>query len=225
MSEISLDKIGLEEIEIAQALAQMEKHQAEAEYTKWQARREELNYVKERLEYDFQLDGIYTFSKAVTTKSANRLLHAMAMWHHHDPERPWTIHLNSVGGDIYAGLSIIDELIAHSIRGGGTHRVTIKTRGVAASMAGMILQAGDHRVMGRNSILMIHKGHGGAHGRAEEIGDTAEWLRRDTDEMIRFFLERTDKITRPEFLRKINRKDWWIYPSEALALGFVDEVA
>lgn len=205
-------------------MANLEKAQAEAEYAKWQAKREELNYLKEKLEHDYQLNGVYIFNKAVTEKSAGRLLRATEVWHHHDPHAPWTIILNSVGGGIYAGLSIIDDLIAHSIRGGGTHHITIKVRGVAASMGAMILQAGDKRVMGRNSMLMIHKGWGTTSGRTEELGDWAEWFRRDTDAMIRFFLDRTDRITRNQFLRRINRKDWWIWPDEALKFGFVDEV-
>lgn len=212
-------------VEVAKVLALGDKYQAEAEYAKWQAKREELAYREELLAHEWQLDGVYSFHEEVTQESADRLLQSMSIWHQHNSERPWTIQLNSVGGSIYAGNSIIDELIAHSLRGGGTHEITIKTRGVAASMGGMILQAGDHRVMGRNSMLMIHRGGAdGVHGTADVISDMAEWFRRDTDWMIGYFLDRTDAITRPEFLAKIDRRDWWLNSTEALDFGLVDRI-
>ena len=167
---------------------------------------------------------MYSFHDQVTQESSDRLLHMMSVWHRHDPSLPWTIHLNSVGGSIYEGNSIIDELISHSVRGGGTHEVTIKVRGVAASMGGMILQAADHRVIGRNSMLMIHKGNDGVSGTADEIADLAEWLRRDTEWMISFFLDRTNAVTREEFLTRIDRRDWWLNSTEAMDLGFVDRI-
>lgn len=208
----------------AKAVALFEKYQAEADYARWQARREELAYQQESLEHAWQLNGNYSFSNEVTQKSADRLLHAMSLWHQHDPAAPWTIYLNSTGGSVFAGNSIIDELIAHSRRGGGTHDVTIKVRGVALSMGSLILQAGDHRVIGRNSMLMIHKGSDVMAGTADDIADMAEWFKRDTDWMINYFLDRTDRITRAQFHAKIRRKDWWLNSTEALDLGFVDTV-
>lgn len=212
-------------VESAKVIALAKKYLAEAACAKWQAKREKLAYHEELLAHEWQLDGVYSFQEQVTQESADRLLQAMSVWHQHNPERSWTIHLNSVGGSIYAGNSIIDELIAHSLRGGGTHEITIKTRGIAASMGGMILQAADHRVIGRNSMLMIHRGNvDGVGGTADDIADMAEWFRRDTDWMISYFLDRTDAITRPEFLAKIDRRDWWLNSTEALELGFVDRV-
>lgn len=209
----------------AKVLALAQKYLAEAEYAKWLGKREELCYLEDQLSHDFNLDGLYSFHDEVTAESADNLLHAMSVWHRHDPNKPWTIHLNSVGGEIYAGLGIVDEIISHSLRGGGTHKITVKTRGLAASMGGIILQAGDHRWIGRNSQLMIHRGS--AHdigGTAEYITDLAEWFSRWTEAMIGYFLDRTDTITREEFLAKIDRRDWWLSAKEALEYGFVDKI-
>ena len=211
--------------DVAKVLSLGEKYQAEAEVARWQAKREELAYQEELLAHEWHFDGTYSFHDQVTQESADKLLQIMSVWHQHDPQRPWTIHLNSVGGSIHAGNSIIDELIAHSLRGGGTHEITIKTRGLAASMGGMILQAGDHRAIGRNSMLMIHRGGAdGVSGTADDIADVAEWFRRDTDWMISYFLDRTTAITREEFVAKIDRRDWWLNSTEALAIGFVDRI-
>lgn len=225
------DEFGAEEldiaatsVDIARVIALGEKYQAEADCARWQAKREKLAYKEERLAYEWQFNGTYSFHDAVTEESADKLFNMMSVWHQHDPHMPWTILLNSVGGTIHEGNGIIDELIGHSLRGGGTHEITIKTRGLAASMGGMILQAADHRVIGRNSLLMIHKGSADVWGNADEIADKAEWFRRDTDWMISYFLDRTDKISRDEFLARIDRRDWWLNSVEALELGFVDRI-
>jgi ATP-dependent protease ClpP protease subunit len=225
------DEFGAEEldiaatsVEIARVIALGEKYQAEADCARWQAKREKLAYREERLAYEWQLDGSYSFTQEVTEDSCNNLLHAMSLWHKHDPHQPWTIYLNSVGGEWFAGAGVVDELISHSLRGGGTHEITIKARGLAASMAGIILQAGDYRVIGRNAQLMIHRGGGGVVGTADEIAAQAEWWRHFTDWMISYFLDRTDRISREEFAQKIDRRDWYLTSVEALELGFVDRI-
>ena len=157
-------------------------------------------------------------------KSMNRLYRAMRVWHKHDPVGPWTIYLNSVGGEAWAGIGIIDELISQSIRGGGTHEITIKVRGVAASAAAMMLQAADRRLIGKNSQLMIHKGSSGIVGTADDIADEHEWWQASIDQMVELFLSRTDGITRASLLRKINRRDWWLTASEAVDIGFADGI-
>jgi ATP-dependent protease ClpP protease subunit len=214
------------DVEFATTLATVEKLQAEAELVKWQAQNEKLSYEQEKFNFEHQLNGEYTFNRDVTQKSAARLLRACHVWHQHDPEAPWTIYLNSVGGELYNGNAIIDELTSHSLRGGGTHHITIKVRGVAASMGGMILQAADHRVIGLNSQIMIHKGGAGMNGHVtlDQLADEVEFFRQSTDWMIRLFLSRTDKITRPEFLEAITRRDWWLFSEEAVKVGFADAI-
>jgi ATP-dependent protease ClpP protease subunit len=212
--------------DIAQSIALAEKFQYEAERAKWEAKREELSYLQEKAEFDFQRDGVYSFYRGVNPKSASRLLHAMERWHHHDPDGPWTILLNSPGGHEDVTYAIVDQLRNYSRRTGGTHRIEIRVTGIAASGGAMILQAADHRVLGRFSRVMMHKP--GAHYNqkltTDELVDEAEYCRRGTDLIIDLFLERTDKITRPEILRKISRKDWWIDSPTALKLGFCDAI-
>lgn len=214
----------LADCEVAQAIAMAEKCQREAEYVKWQAHREELTYRQELAEHDWQYDGIYSFHRRVTQKSVDKLLHTLQRWHHQDKHKPWTIYLNSVGGEEFAGWSVIDELRAHSIRGNGTHAITVMVRGLAGSMGGMILQAGDHRMMGPGSWLMIHKGSGGMHGTVDQMADDAEWLKRSTDRMVELFTERSP-CTRRGIMSKINRRDWWLTAAEAVEMGFADGIA
>lgn len=65
---------------------------------------------------------------------------------------PVTFYMNSDGGEMTAGLGICD-LFRH-YRG----RITVIVVGSAESMAAVILQAADWRVISQSSYLMIHQG-------------------------------------------------------------------
>jgi len=58
------------------------------------------------------------------------------------------------------------------------HHVTTSSLGYAASMAGILLQVGDKRIMGAESWLLIHEGSFGAVGSVGQVEDTVEWSRR-----------------------------------------------
>lgn len=227
MSEMTEDELA-NDIELSQEIAYADKLQAEAAHIQWQAKREELAYRQEQLSHDWQLNGNYSFHDVVSEASADELLQCMSVWHEHDREAPWTIHLNSVGGQEFAGYAVIEDLRAHSKRCGGTHDVTIKVRGVAASMGGMILQAADHRIIGRYSTLMIHKGgmtYDAEHSlTVDQMADDVEWQRQSVERMIDLFLERTNLLTRQQIRRAISRKDWWIPAPAAVELGLADEI-
>ncbi len=60
------------------------------------------------------------------------------------------IHINSVGGDFYAGLAIYNRL--KSLKG----NITTINDGLAASAASIIFQAGHTRKMHAGSNLMLH---------------------------------------------------------------------
>ena len=61
-----------------------------------------------------------------------------------------TVHINSVGGDMYAGIAIYNRL-----KGLAAHVTTIND-GLAASAGSLIFMAGDDRKMHAGSNLMIH---------------------------------------------------------------------
>ena len=65
-----------------------------------------------------------------------------------------TIHLNSVGGDLYAGLAIYNRLKALPAK------ITTINDGLAASAASIIFQAGDTRKVHAGSNIMVHQAAG-----------------------------------------------------------------
>lgn len=214
----------MEDMELARSISETEKAAHDARLVELQVAKQELDLLETQINLDYQLSGSFTFHRRVDQKSMNRLYRCMRLWNRYDKAAPWTIYLNSVGGEAWAGIGIIDELISQSIRGGGNHEITIKVRGVAASAAAMILQAADHRLVGCNSQLMIHKGSSSIAGTADDIADEHAWWQASVDQMVKLFLSRSTAITRAEFLRKINRKDWWLSAEEAVEIGFADAV-
>lgn len=137
-----------------------------------------------------------------------------------EPNRPYTLVIKSPGGDVFDGLFLFDEL--RSIAASG-HRLTTVIRGYAASMAGFLAQAGDHRVMGPNAYLMLHPASSGAIGKVADLRTEADLTEQITRQMCDVYAERST-MSADEIYDRISRGDWWLRAEEALRLGFVDEI-
>lgn len=165
------------------------------------------------------------FDGPVGPKSVYACLNTLAAWHRVNPKCDMNITINSPGGSVIDGMHLFDQLATYSLRGGGTHRVTITVRGYAASMAGILLQAADERVIGRESYLMIHEISAGTGGKIGEIKDDVKWYEKLCDRVVDIFVERANgRIDRGAFIEAWTRRDWWIDSVEALQLGFVDKI-
>src|SRR5574341_658348 len=104
------------------------------------------------------------------------------------------------------------------------HKLTTVARGYAASMAGILLQAGDERVIGPESWLLIHEASFGVVGSYGEVEDRVEWVKKIQARILDIFASRS-KLSRSQIKRRWHRKDWWLDSDEALKLGFVDRIA
>lgn len=168
---------------------------------------------------------IYRFNDAVTAASTKACLQSLAMWDRLDPECAIEVVFNSPGGSVIDGMALFDALNGYSLRGGGTHRLTTGAQGYAASMAGILLQAGDHRWIGAESYLMIHEISAGAAGKIGEIEDAVKFYDRICERVVDIFVKRSGgKITKTQFVKAWKRTDWWMDSDDALKFGFVDEV-
>jgi ATP-dependent Clp protease protease subunit len=94
---------------------------------------------------------------------------------------------------------------------------------MAASMGGILLQAGSHRVLAPNAYMLIHEVSSLAWGGASELEDEVAFVKRLQDRILDILAERST-MTRQQIARKWKRKDWWLDAPEALRLGFVDEI-
>ena len=163
---------------------------------------------------------VYHFDSPVGASSAKSCMTTLTTWHRIDPQCEMTIVFSSPGGEIFAGMALYDH-ISQLKRAG--HRITTVARGYAASMAGILLQAGDERVMGPEAYLLIHEAAFGAAGKIGEVEDTVELVKKIQSRILDIFAARS-RMSKAQIQRRWRRKDWWLDSSEALRLGFVDRI-
>ncbi len=177
------------------------------------------------------LQHVHYFIGVVNEGTVGRCLGVLDLWDRMDPGCDITIVFNSPGGSVTDGMALFDHI--QVIRGNG-HKVTTIAEGEAASMAGILLQAGDHRIMGRESWVLIHQASFGAMGSTYKVEDMVEWVKRVQNRIVDIFVTRAkeageagtaSKPLTTAFVKKNwERKDWWISSDECLKYGIVDEV-
>lgn len=165
----------------------------------------------------------YVFAGQVDQQSVNTCIKQLQTWVRQsggDSKLDISLIINSPGGDIVAGFALIDFLM--QLRSEG-HRLTTEALGMAASMAGVILQAGDTRVMGDHAFLLLHEAQFGAVGSWGDVEDRMRLVEMMQDRILDLFASRS-KMTKPAIKKRWSRKDWWISAPEALGYGFVDRI-
>jgi ATP-dependent protease ClpP protease subunit len=132
-----------------------------------------------------------------------------------------TLIINSEGGEYYSTLGLFDTLGALSAQG---HHITTVIRGQCASAAVLLFQAGDTRIMGPESWMMVHEiREQMEHSTAAQIADEAAVLDR---QCVRMFDILTDRaaIDSDELMALSHRKDLWLDADEAYEYGLTDEI-
>lgn len=163
---------------------------------------------------------VYYFTGEVNAATVRDCLRRLTIWKRTEPGEPIEIVFTSTGGSIIDGMVLFDAI--QELRRAG-HHVTTSTLGMAASMAGILLQAGDERVMAKESWLLLHEASFGAGGSMGEVEDTVEWVKRVEDRILDIFAARS-KLTKKQIATRWRRKDWWVSSDDALEFGFVDTV-
>jgi len=238
MSDKSPDRLPTPE-ETAQTLAETDKVRAETAKLVAEAKEAE---AKAKIAQDVQAIGrlhreeiergvrkeladnvhhrIYLFSGAVAESSVKSCIRQLTEWHRLFPGESMELVFTSPGGSIIDGLALYDYI--QSLRRAG-HHITTSTLGMAASMAGILLQAGDIRVMSPEAWLLIHEAAFGTSGKIGEVEDTVTWVKKIQERILTIFVSRSH-MTRAQIKNKWLRKDWWIDSDEALKLGLIDEI-
>ena len=163
---------------------------------------------------------LYRFGQQVTDGSVGTCVKKLTEWHRINPKCNIEIIFSSPGGGIIEGFELFDHI--QYLRNEG-HHVTTGTLGMAASMAGILLQAGDTRWVGQQAWIMIHRAAFGAYGKTFEIEDEVKFIKRIEERILDIFTSRSN-LTRNKIKRNWERKDWWISAEEAVELKLVDEV-
>lgn len=133
---------------------------------------------------------------------------------------PITLALHSPGGDTFAGFGIYDFIKEQRAAG---QRIDTTCYGFAASMGGILLQAGEDRSMTRNSRLMIHSVSTGFVGSLAELEDQARLITSINEDCYAALAERST-LSVTQIKAKSRRRDWWLSAQEALEFGFIDSI-
>ena len=125
------------------------------------------------------------------------------------------VEINSVGGDVMAGLGIYN-MLRNWAKDGKT--VTSRVTGVAASIASIIALAGDKREMPKNTFAMVHQASTFAVGTADDMRDAADTLDKVDGSLRGIYMDRmgVDEAKAKEIMAK----DTWLTADESMDLGF-----
>ena len=214
-SLIALERAKTEEVRLSNALLAI---QGESSLLDLAAKK--LVYAKETAT-DWN-GRVYTLGDVIGSNLARHCIETLGIWSRLDPKCGIEIILNSPGGDALPGLALFDFIGELRRRG---HSITTHVLGCAASLAGVLLQAGERRVMGQGAFLLIHEISAQMGGKIGDIDDTSIFLKKLQTRMVDIYMERVQgKISRAAFIHGCKRKDWWLSAEECLKLGFIDEV-
>jgi len=129
-----------------------------------------------------------------------------------------TLHIDSPGGSVKAGLSIVDvmDYIKCDV-------ATVNT-GMAASMGSILLGAGTKgkRSMLRFSKTMLHQSSGGAVGNIQDAEITMKEWQKTNDILFNLLGQYCGK--NPDVVKNDANRDLWLDANESLAYGIIDKV-
>lgn len=125
------------------------------------------------------------------------------------------IHINSPGGDVFAGSEIYTLLRAYS------GKVKVKILGIAASAASVIAQAGESEIS-PTGMFMIHNVKTWSSGDYRDMEYTAETLRAANESIINAYVAKTG-MTQEE-LQGLMDRETYMAAAQAVEYGFIDKV-
>ncbi len=135
-----------------------------------------------------------------------------------DPKKDIYLYINSPGGSVTAGLSIVDTM--NHIK----PDVATVCVGIAASMGSVILSQGakGKRAILPNAEVMIHQPWGGAQGQASDIEITAKHILKTRDRLNKILAKATKQTL--SRIEKDTDRDFFMDAEESKAYGIVDEI-
>ena len=221
-------------LEVAQekrALAEAEKFAAEAARNRFEVLTAEninkasaLELAQKEYEFDKwtrrRTDRTIYMLGEVTELSVSRAMDSFTDYATIDPGCDITFIINSPGGIITDGMALFDHIQIIKRQG---HKVTTRALGEAASMGGVLLQAGTVRQMSKEAWLMLHEAAFGARGKTAQVEDQVDLVKRIQDRILDIYASRSN-MTKAQIRNKWTRRDWYLSSEEALKAGFIDEV-
>ena len=163
-------------------------------------------------------DRIIFLGEEITRDSANLVIAQLLHLESQDPDKDISLYIDSPGGEVYAGLGILDTM--NFIK----PDVSTICVGMAASMAAVLLASGakGKRLALPNSMVLIHQPLSGVQGQQTDIqivADETKWIRQHLNELLS---EATGKPV--EQIQKDTERDNYLRAAQACEYGLVDKV-
>ena len=146
-----------------------------------------FRYEQAKRDAGDEFHHVYHFIGAVNDDTARKCMRQLTTWARMSPEgEPCSIEIifNSPGGGIIAGMALFDHILG--LREAG-HHITTVAMGMAASMAGILLQAGNKRVMGKEAYVLIHEASFGVGGSMGQVEDEVEFVKKIQKRIVAIF--------------------------------------
>ena len=154
----------------------------------------------------------------IDSEVANLVVAQLLFLASEDPKKDISFYINSPGGQVSAGLAILDTM---------NHiepAVSTVCVGMAASMGAILLSAGQKgkRYALPNAEVMIHQPSGGAEGMATDIEITAKQILKLRARLNQILAKNTgQKLDKIE--RDVDR-DFFMTAKESMEYGVIDKV-
>lgn len=114
------------------------------------------------------------------------------------------VHINSYGGDVFAGVAICNMLKNHK------GKTVAYIDGLAASSASTIAFGCDEIIIPSNAYLMIHRVSCGVFGNADELAEQIKVLEKIEDGIANNYLEKAiDGIDKDKILNLMKEESWF----------------
>lgn len=130
------------------------------------------------------------------------------------------IRVNSYGGSVYAGNSIINIIDSYKRK----HNVKVNAyiEGIAASMGSGIPMVADKIYMAENAMMMIHKPYTIVMGNSADLEKEITILQKVEDALVKNYMRHFNGTE--EQLRDMLADETWLTADEALEYGFCHEI-
>lgn len=126
------------------------------------------------------------------------------------------VQINSPGGNVFDGIAIYNALRAHPAR------IVTRVDGLAASIASVIVQAGDERQMMGGSQLMVHRAWAACIGNDEDMAEMAKLLAKQNDVLVGIYAQRTGRPAAR--IRELLNAETWFTAEEAVREKLADSI-
>lgn len=165
-------------------------------------------------------DRIVRIDGEVTAAMASIVTSELLFLESQDPNADITMYINSPGGDVCAGMAILD--VMNYIQ----PDVCTVVNGRAMSMGSVLLAGGTpgKRHALPNAEIMIHQPSGGTQGKATDMEISWNEMKKCKNKIIRFYMEHCNNGKSYEEIEKDIKDDNFMTAQEALEYGLIDSI-